>query len=105
VNNFQGTINATITALLNAKPTVTYAQVAAIIQQRCAGCHSARPTIAGFNPAPLGIRYDTSAEIHADAARIYANAVQTQFMPYGNLTGMTDAERSVIGSWYQLGAP
>jgi len=111
VNNFQPTINATISALIAAEPPppppppYDYAPVAAIIQQRCAACHSAHPTIAAFSPAPLGIMFDTSAQIHAQSGLIYANAVQTQNMPYGNLTHMTDAERAVLGQWIAAGAP
>jgi uncharacterized membrane protein len=26
--------------------------------------------------------------------------VQTRYMPLGNLTGMTDAERATVASWY-----
>jgi uncharacterized membrane protein len=69
------------------------------------GCHSAHPTIAGFSPAPLGIMFDTSAQIHAQAGLINTYAVETQFMPYGNMTHMTDAERAVLGQWYAAGAP
>jgi uncharacterized membrane protein len=34
---------------------------------------------------------------HAD--RIAAVAVHTETMPLGNLTGMTDEERSAVGRW------
>ena len=29
-----------------------------------------------------------------------AVTVQTRYMPIGNLTGMTDAERATVASWY-----
>ena len=107
MNNFQPTIDATIAALIGAQqpPPYNYAQVASIIQQRCVGCHSANPTIPGFSPAPLGIVFDTSDQIHAQAGLINTYAVQSQFMPYGNMTHMTDAERTIVGQWYAAGAP
>ena len=103
VNAMGPTIEATINQLLNAGNI--YAQVAPIIQARCVGCHSANPTIPGYNPAPQGIRFDTSEEIHARAAEIYDVVVVTRFMPFGNLTGMTQAERDIIAAWYAQGAP
>lgn len=104
VNNFQGTIDSTIGSLVGSTQ-VSFSQVQAIINQRCVGCHSANPTIPGFTTAPQGIRFDTEAQIRANAARIYENAVVTQFMPFGNMTNMTDAERALIGTWFNQGTP
>lgn len=103
VNAFGPTIEATITQLINAGSL--YPQVAQIIQARCVGCHSAHPTIPGYNPAPLGIRFDTSDEIHAQAAAIYEQVVLTRYMPFANMTKMTEQERTVIANWYNQGAP
>lgn len=100
---FGTTIEATLNQLAPA-PTSNFPAVQAIITQRCVGCHSATPTIPGFSPAPMGIMFDTSDEIHANADLIYQNAVATHFMPYLNRTGMTDAERATIGAWYTSGA-
>jgi mono/diheme cytochrome c family protein len=100
---FGSTIEATLDQLAPA-PTSNFPAVQTIINQRCVGCHSATPTIPGFSPAPLGIMFDTSEQIHANAEMIYQNAVQSHFMPYGNRTGMTDAERATVGAWYTSGA-
>jgi len=35
---------------------------------------------------------------------IEEQAVQTRAMPLGNVTGMTDAERALLGRWIRLGA-
>ena len=102
---FQATIDSVLANLVAQLPTTTYAQVATIIQNRCVGCHSSSPSIAGFNPAPLGIKFDTEAQIRGDAARIYNVAVVSQAMPYGNFTGMTQAERDTVGAWYNAGRP
>lgn len=82
-----------------------FSQVRSIIQQRCVACHSASPTMPGYPTAPLGIRFDTEQEIRNRADQIYAVAVQSQFMPYLNLTGMTQAERDYLNSWIQAGKP
>ena len=102
---FQSTIESVINSLVAALPGVSYAQIAPIIAARCQGCHSVRPTIPGFNPAPLGITLDNEAEVRGNAARIYANVVQSQNMPFGNFTNMTQAERDLYGAWFNAGQP
>ncbi|HZX27275.1 MAG TPA: DUF4214 domain-containing protein [Telluria sp.] len=103
---FGTTIEATLNQLAGGSGGGTdyYAPVAPIIVNRCVGCHSATPTIAGYTSAPLGITFDTSAEIHSRASQIY-NAVVSRSMPFGNRTGMTDAERQTVATWFEHGAP
>ena len=78
---------------------VSEAQIADIINQRCVACHASAPTQPGFVEAPLGIVLESSQQILQRADRI-ASTVQTRYMPIGNLTGMTDAERATVASWY-----
>ena len=87
-----------------AGPAVSYAQVAPIVAARCAVCHAAHPTYAGFAVAPAGVLLDTPAQIVANAPRIRAQAVATHAMPLGNLTHITDAERVTLGAWIDAGA-
>jgi uncharacterized membrane protein len=87
-----------------AGPAVSYAQVAPIVAERCAVCHAAHPTYAGFATAPAGVLLDTPAQIVANAPRIRAQAVATHAMPLGNLTHITDAERVTLGAWIDGGA-
>lgn len=89
-------------AAVAASPAAS--KVQAIVRGRCLACHSATPTMPGFASAPRGIRFDTPEQVRADAYRIYVNVVQTQFMPYGNQTGMTQAEREIVRAWYEGGA-
>jgi uncharacterized membrane protein len=49
--------------------------------------------------------FDTPAEIQEKAQRILDRAVTTQTMPLGNLTGISDAERDLLGRWVAAGAP
>ncbi|HTP95152.1 MAG TPA: urate hydroxylase PuuD [Burkholderiales bacterium] len=81
-----------------------FAAVSAIVAQRCAGCHSAKPTQPGFAEAPKGVMLDSPERIAAQALQINQQ-VSTRAMPIGNLTQMTDAERKVIADWFQRGAP
>ena len=82
----------------------TFTRVAGIVQQRCAVCHSVHPSEPGFSSPPLGVLLQTPAEIRANAPRIEAQAVQSHAMPLGNITGMTQNERTLLGAWIAAGA-
>lgn len=86
---------------LEASPTgpPSFADVRHVIDRRCGTCHSARPTDMSFGIAPGGVRYDTAEEILSYAARIRERAFVTRTMPPGNKTGITDAERAMLGRW------
>ncbi|MGF1732824.1 urate hydroxylase PuuD [Photobacterium kasasachensis] len=83
---------------------ISFEEVNLVIQERCSVCHSANPTHAAFKTAPAGVILDTPEEIKVNAPRIVAQTVQTQVMPLGNLTQMTDEERALIGNWVEQGA-
>ena len=84
---------------------VPFTKVQTIVQARCAGCHAAKPTIAGFSSAPKGVLLDTPEGIVSQRDAIEAQAVDSKAMPLGNVTGMTQAERDTIGDWLSIGAP
>lgn len=92
-------------AVVVPPPPPLFPQVQTIVAQRCLPCHSASPTIPGFNPAPLGIRFDTEAEIRSRSSQIFSVAVQSSYMPWLNQTGMTQAERDVLAAWFAAGTP
>jgi uncharacterized membrane protein len=81
---------------------VPFTRAQAIVQERCAPCHSAHPT--KVDVAPMGLVFDTPKQIHAQASLIEQVAVRTKVMPLGNQTGMTQAERDILGTWIQQGA-
>ncbi|GAB3456195.1 urate hydroxylase PuuD [Massilia terrae] len=87
-----------------ADPAAQFAQVQAIVAQRCVACHAAHPTQPGFSTAPSGVVLDNAQGISQNAARIYQQAVQLKAMPLGNLTNMTDAERAQVAAWFEGGA-
>jgi len=75
-----------------------------VMTQRCASCHSAAPTQAGFASAPGGVMLDTEEQTKQHAAKIYQRAVQNKDMPLANMTHMTDAERQLVGAWFEASA-
>jgi uncharacterized membrane protein len=50
--------------------------------------------------APVGLMFDTWQQIEQRAAVIHNRAVVTKDMPLMNKTGMTEADRQVIGTWF-----
>ncbi len=96
---------ATVAALLPAPPPVvaaaaapSFAEVEAIVQQRCVVCHNA--TLANKN-----VRLDSADEIRAHAQQVYQQAVVLKLMPMNNATQITAAERAALGRWYETGVP
>ncbi len=85
--------------------SVSFARIRPIIAERCAVCHAARPTFAGFAQPPGGLTFDTPEQIKAAAPRIHQQTIATQAMPIGNLTKMTEDERALLGQWLAEGAP
>ena len=84
--------------------TVTLAQVTGIINERCTSCHAANPTSEMFSAPPAGVILESSDDVIKYAGQIHAQAVATQAMPLGNLTGMLPQERVMIGTWFDLNA-
>ncbi|MGY2235355.1 urate hydroxylase PuuD [Pseudomonas gingeri] len=88
----------------SAAGDIAFDKVHSVIQERCAVCHSARPTSPLFSTAPAGVMFDTPQQIQQLAPRIQAQAVASQIMPLGNITQMTQQERDLIGAWINQGA-
>lgn len=79
-------------------PRVADGVAAAILEARCAPCHSVRPTHPTAPIAPLGVILEEPAQARAMAERVRIT-VETGTMPLGNLTGMTPEERAVLLRW------
>jgi uncharacterized membrane protein len=85
-------------ALATAAPPPTFAQVQTVIGQRCQLCHNAVVN-------NKGVRLDSPELIAQHAQQIYQQAVVLKLMPMNNATQITDAERALLGRWYEAGAP
>ncbi|MCB9684755.1 MAG: urate hydroxylase PuuD [Alphaproteobacteria bacterium] len=81
----------------------SFTEVQLIISQRCLGCHSEQPILAGLASPPKGLLLDSPEHIRAASDKIRANVVDSKIMPLGNLTAMTDEEREVIRRWLDAG--
>ncbi len=90
--------------LLPADAVVTGEEAFAIVQARCVACHAADPTQPGFDEPPKGLAFATVDDVRARADDVRRQAVDTDFMPLGNITGMTDLERAKLGRWIDQGA-
>ena len=86
-----------------AAGVVTFAKVKAVIDQRCVACHAAQPTHEGFSQPPNGVILEAPDQIATHAAKL-AETTSNRYMPIGNLTRMTEAERALIATWFAQGA-
>lgn len=84
--------------------SVQFSDVRRVIEHRCTTCHSSTPSHPAFPAAPAGVMFDSDAQIVGEALRIHQQTVVTRVMPIGNLTNITEEERTVIDQWYQAGA-
>ncbi|WP_367849596.1 urate hydroxylase PuuD [Rhodoferax sp. WC2427] len=83
---------------ISAKPVISYEKVQAVIAQRCYQCHGAQVQM-------KNVRLDSPADLKLHAPMVYQQAVVTKIMPMNNATGITEAERALIGQWFEGGAP
>jgi uncharacterized membrane protein len=83
---------------------VSFSEVQNVIGSRCLACHAERPDFQGLAEAPKGVKLDSPERIRVQALQIHRQSVLSRAMPPGNLTGMTDEERSLVDRWYRSGA-
>ena len=84
-------------AAASAAP-VTYAEVRAVIDQRCALCHNAAVQ-------QKNVALHTPELLKQHAQNVYQQSVVLKVMPMNNATQITDAERALIKRWFDGGAP
>jgi uncharacterized membrane protein len=80
-----------------AAQKVSFGEVQKVLEQRCYMCHGAQVQM-------KNVRLDTPDQVAAHAQAVYQQAVVTKIMPMNNSTGITDAERALIGKWFEGGA-
>jgi uncharacterized membrane protein len=80
-----------------AAPGSEFAQVRAVIDQRCTMCHNAQVI-------SKNIQLHTPELVARHAQAIYQQAVVLKAMPMNNATQITDAERVLLKRWYEAGA-
>jgi len=86
------------TEAAKAPPAVAdYAAVRKVLEQRCYQCH-------GEQVQMKNVRLDSPEALKQHAQAVYQQAVVAKTMPLNNATGITDAERALIGQWFSTGA-
>ena len=75
-----------------------YKSVQAVLEQRCYLCH-------GEAVQMKNLRLDSPDMVKQHAQAIYQQVVVQKLMPMNNATQITDAERALIGRWFEAGAP
>ncbi len=75
----------------------SYAELQKVLEQRCYMCHNAQVQM-------KNVRLDSPEAVKLHAQNIYQQVVVTKQMPMNNSTGLTDAERALVGQWFQAGA-
>lgn len=88
----------------NGGGAATFAEVQQIVEQRCYACHSSKPTEPGYSVPASNVAFDREGVFESLKATVYERVVERKDMPLGNATGMTQAERDKIASWYEAGA-
>lgn len=76
---------------------VSFGEVQKVLEQRCYMCH-------GVAVQMKNVRLDTPDQVALHAQAVYQQVVVTRIMPMNNATGITDAERALIGKWFEAGA-
>jgi uncharacterized membrane protein len=85
-------------AVSAAAPPAGYAQVRAVIDQRCAMCHNAAL-------AQKNIALHTPQLLQQHAQAVVQQVSVLKLMPLNNATQMTDDERALVKRWFDAGAP
>ena len=84
-------------AAAGAAAPAGFAEVQAVVTQRCVMCH-------GAAMQSKNVRLDSPDEVTRHAQAIYQQVVVLKAMPMNNATQITDAERALIGRWFTAGA-
>jgi uncharacterized membrane protein len=74
-----------------------YPEVRKVLEQRCYMCH-------GEQMQMKNVRLDSPDALKLHAQAVYQQSVVAKTMPLNNATGITDAERALIGQWFLAGA-
>jgi uncharacterized membrane protein len=74
-----------------------YAAVQKVLEQRCYQCHGAQVQM-------KNVRLDSPEALKQHAQAVYQQAVVAKTMPFNNATQITEAERTLIGQWFEAGA-
>ena len=81
-----------------AAAPASFAQVKAVVGQRCMLCHNAQVQ-------NKGVTLHRPELIRQHAQAVYVQATLTRQMPLNNATQISEDERALIKRWFEAGAP
>ena len=90
--------------IISSSEQISFVEINNIIKYRCGVCHAKNPTFDGIESPPKGIVYDSPQDILKNLSLIQAQAIDSDAMPPGNMTGITQQEREKLLLWIQQGA-
>jgi uncharacterized membrane protein len=97
-NDLRATASIAPTSAIGATgATVGFKTIQAVLEQRCTLCHGAVVQM-------KNVRLDSPERIKQHAQALYQQAVVNKIMPMNNATGITEAERALLGQWFLAGA-
>ncbi len=72
-----------------------------IVKDNCTVCHSTSPSYPGFAAAPAGVVMDSLDDVTTSANRIKV-AMQSNYMPLGNVTHLSSENRAALIQWLSM---
>jgi len=82
-----------------SSPRISDETAMTIVSTHCVACHASSPSHPAFQSPPAGIKLENLSLLAVHAGKVRQVAVDSHYMPLGNLTGMTDEERQQLGQW------
>jgi len=73
----------------------------ALVMERCAICHAARPDWEGMVLPPKGVVLDHPEAIQRERRKVVEQAAWSEAMPPGGVISLTTAERQLLAAWYE----
>jgi len=80
------------------RQSVSAVEIQPLVTKHCAPCHAERPSFAGYAAPPAGMVFTSASDLDASAVLV-ASSLQTNYMPLGNLSGITADERATLIGW------
>jgi uncharacterized membrane protein len=80
-----------------AAPPATYAELRQMLDARCVMCHNDQL-------ASKNVKLVTADDVAKNAQMLFQQVVVLKTMPLNNATQITDAERAMVGRWFNEGA-
>lgn len=81
--------------------TVPDSEILALSEAHCLACHAVNPPHEAFEAPPKNVVLESLAQFRQHRNLVMKQTVQSDIMPLGNESGMTETERARLGAWLQ----